>query len=209
MARKNQLMFTDDKITFVEEALLRGFFPEGKSQTLSELQKRSGYSYERVNTNLNSLRKKGILKQKKVGKTLVYTPDLHSLYLRFAFYHYMLEKIIQFGNKHKNIYKALREIQGKTFEILIIYGSYSKDTETKSSDIDLLIATDFQKEREEEMVNIKRKYGLTINAVFVDPLEFQKIKKENKELWGDLKQNAIVLEGDGWFYYWMYQNEST
>jgi len=207
MARKNQLMFSDDKITFAEEALLRCFFPEGKNQTLSELKKRSGYSYERVNTNLNSLQKKRILKKEKVGKTLVYTPNLSNIYLKFAFYHYITEKIINFANKHKIIHKAIRGISQDIFGIVLLFGSYSKGNETKNSDIDIMIVSNSEKQVQDKINEIKSQYGLKIAPAFVKRTEFPKIKKENPELWEDIKKYSIIFNGKDYYYHRMYKNE--
>jgi len=39
--------------------------------------------------------------------------------------------------------------------------------------------------------------------------EFPNIKKDNLELWSDLKNYGVVFKGGDYFYYWMYQDEKN
>jgi len=210
MVNKHKFLFEDDKISQDQEIILRSFFPDGKKKMISEIVKRSDYSYERVNSALKELEKKKIVKSEMAGKTLIYTLDFRNLYSRFAFSHYMLEEIIDFANKHFAIYKAVEEIKEKAFaNIILIFGSYSKGLERKDSDIDIMVVSDNKKKTEEIVLQIKRKYGLNLQLVFVEKWDFKNIKKENRVLWEDLKINAKVFEGRDTFYYWMYQNEEN
>lgn len=182
--------------------LLKYFFPEGNEKTIKEVQDRSKYSYERVYTKLKTLEEKKIIQQRKVGKTILYKPELNNLNLRWAFYNYNHERISIFQNKYPLIFKALSEIQ--CFGILLIFGSYSKNKEHKNSDVDILIASD-NREIIKEINNLKRKYNFKFSPIIVKPFDFNNIKQDNPELWQDLKDNALILEGEEWFYHWLYQ----
>ena len=90
--------------------------------------------------------------------------------------------------------------------MVIVFGSYSKGKETKSSDIDLIIVSDSQ-DIKKTIQGLIYEYGLNISGIYIPNKEFTKIQIENKELWADLKQNALVFNGIDWFYFWMYNNE--
>ena len=200
--------FGKENISLLEGVIISSFFPEAEDMTIKEIIERIDYSYERVNTALKSLVKKGIVKEKKVGKTLVYFLDLHNLYAEIGFNHYMLEREIELIKKHPKIFKVIKELEKQPFEMIILFGSYSKGNETKHSDVDLMIITD-KKNKENEIYGLKHLYNLDFAPVFVKWQEFPKIKKENPELWNSLKKFSIVFRGDDLYYYWMYKDEKN
>lgn len=185
-------------LSALEETLLQCFFPEGDEKTIKILLERSGYSYERVYNSLKKLIKMKLITETRVGKTLLYKLDFNAIYNRLAFFHYMLEKQIYFSNKHYIIFKALKEIE--EVGIVILFGSYSKGKETKESDIDIMIVSD----KEISLKPLNLKYGLNIKPVFIKKSEFPKIKKQNPELWNDIRMNGIIFQGLEWYYHWGY-----
>ncbi len=209
MARKKTLKYSDNKLTELEYSILESFFPEAEEMTIKRIIERCGYSYERVNTSLKKLEKKQIIFSKKVGKTFVYIANYSSLYLRLAFHHYIVERKIEFANNHLLIFKSLKEISEETLGIILLFGSYSKGSETKNSDIDLMVVSDYSKKIEERVNKIKNIRGLNIALVNIKISEFPKIKKENPELWKDLRNYAIVFSSINYYYYWMYQNANN
>ncbi len=209
MAKKNKLLFSDERMSQVEDVVLRCFFPEGKEITINEIMERAEYSYERVNTALKRLEDKKIVSSKRVGKTLLYRADYNSLYLNLAFHRFMTRRLIDFANKHQIIYNALKDIEEEPLDVVILFGSYSRGGETKNSDIDLMIISEYQRKRENAIHSLKSKYGLNISPVFVKRTEFPKIKKENPGLWQDLKNYALIFKGRDLFFYWVYQHENN
>ncbi|PIN91949.1 hypothetical protein COU56_04390, partial [Candidatus Pacearchaeota archaeon CG10_big_fil_rev_8_21_14_0_10_31_9] len=99
------------ELSMLEGTIIASFFPEAEEMTIKEIQKRIDYSYERANTALKSLVKKGIVKEEKVGKTLVYSLDLQSLYAQIGFDHYMLERIIELKKKNPKVFRAIKELE--------------------------------------------------------------------------------------------------
>ena len=209
MVRKNKILYGSNNLSEVEEVVLRCFFPEGEEMTINKIREKCGYSYERVHTALKNLEKKKIVYLKKIGKTLVYKSDFSSLYLKRAFYHYITEGLIEFAKKHQIIFNAIKTASQEIFGITILFGSYSKGNETKNSDIDLMIISDSEKQAHGQINDIKLKYGFDLAPAFIKKTEFPKIKKENPELWKDLKNYAIVFNGVDLYYSWMYQNEKN
>jgi len=198
------------ELSMLEGTIISSFFPEGEEMTIKEIIERTDYSYERVNTALKSLVEKGIVQEKKVGKTLVYSLDLQNLYAEIGFDHYMLEREVEFIKKHKNVYRAIKEIEENPYVWgVVLFGSYSKGSETKQSDIDILCISVKKEEIKRFLESLKHKYNIKFAPVILPLHEFPNIKKDNPELWNDLKMYGISFKGGDTFYYWMYKNESN
>ena len=200
------------KMSILEGTIIAAFFPEVKELTIKEIQKIlvNERSYERVNTALKSLSKKCIVKERNVGKTLYYSLDLQSPYAYMGFISYCLEREIEFIKRHKTIYKAIQEIESNRLVwSLVLFGSYSKETETKNSDVDIIVTCVQSNEKEIELFikSLKHKYGINFAPIVLPIQEFPEIKKDNPELWQDLKMHGIAWKGDDSFYYWMYKDE--
>lgn len=198
------------KISILEGTIIASFFPEAEEMTIKEIQERVEYSYERVNSALKSLSEKKIIIEKQKGKTLVYSLDLHNLYAEIGFGSYSLERETDFIKKHKTVYKAIQEVENHPFSwSVILFGSYSKGSETKQSDVDLIVTCIPSKEKEVEnfVKSLKHKYGINFSPVVLPMHEFSNIKKDNPELWHDLKMYGIVFKGGDSFYYWMYKDD--
>jgi len=200
--------FGTTEISLLEGTIISSFFPEGKDRTIKELMKRVDYSYERVNSALKSLARKNIIKEKNVGKTLVYSIDLHNLYVEIGFSYYTLKREIEFIRKHRMIYSAIKEIMDNPFIWgAILFGSYSKGTETKQSDVDIICISNKKKEIESFIYSLKHKYGFNFSPVILPLYEFPNIKKDNPELWYDLKMYGLVFKGEDYFYSYMYKDD--
>jgi predicted nucleotidyltransferase len=206
-------IFGDLEISHLEGTIIASFFPEAEEMTIKEIQERTNYSYERVNSALKSLVKKGIVIEKKVGKTLVYFLDKNNIYSdSLGFNRYTLQREIAFIKKNRTIFKAIQEIENHHFSWnVILFGSYSKGTETKQSDVDLIVTCIPSKEKEitNFIKSLEHKYGINFSPVVLPMHEFSNIKKDNPELWNDLKLYGIVFKGGDSFYYWMYKDEKN
>jgi predicted nucleotidyltransferase len=91
---------------------------------------------------------------------------------------------------------------------VILFGSYSKGTENKQSDIDLIVTCISGKEKEVEnfVKSLKYETNIEFSLVILPMQEFSQIKTDNPELWQDLKNFGIVFKGDDTFYHWMYKD---
>ena len=188
----------------VELRTLAGFFPEAGEKTLKELQERSGYSYERVYSALKSLKKKGVVSGRKVGKTLVYTIQTSTDVTYLAFVYFMLSKKERLAKKFPNVWRALDEFLAKTdLQMAILFGSYAKEEAKEESDIDLLCMNG--SDAEKIALSLKHKYNLRINPVLIKKGDFKNIKGENPEFWRDLVEFGVVLRGQEMFYEMVYR----
>ena len=200
--------FGNMEISMLEGTILATFFPEAKDMTIKEISEWVDYSYERINSALKSLKEKKIVIEEQKGKTLVYSLNIDNLYSEtIGFGSYMLQRKIDFIKKNKEIYQAIKEIESNQhIEGLILFGSYSKDTETKKSDVDIICFSNKKKETETFIHSLKHKFGINFSPIVMLSYEFSDIKKDNPELWNDLKLYGIEFKGDN-FYYWMYKND--
>jgi len=203
--------FGDVEISSLEGTIIAAFFPEAQEMTLREIKERVDYSYERLNSALKSLAEKKIVFEKQTGKTLIYSLDLQNLYVyTMGFNAYILERELDFIKKHKPIFNAIKKVFESSFVLgVILFGSYSKGTENKQSDVDLMITCIPGKEKEVEtfVKSIKYETNIEFSLVVLPMQEFPNIKKDNPELWQDLKNFGIVFKGDDTFYHWMYEDE--
>lgn len=206
MARKTINKIIEDKLNETELEMLQSFFPEGKDLTLKEIMNRSGYSYEPVYRTLQELTKKKIISVKKFGKTLVYKLDFKKTGSKLAFYLYATRRASEFSRKYPSIFAAISEIPEDNLDILAIFGSYAKGTQTEKSDVDVICVTS-----ENELVSkiraLKHAYNKNFSPVILSKIEFAKIKIENKEFWQDLVKYGIIFKGCELFYYHAYLKE--
>lgn len=198
------------EISSLEGTIIASFFPEAEEMTIKEIQERVDYSYERINSALKSLSEKKVVIEKQKGKTLVYSLDLNNLYVEIiGFGSYSLQLETDFIREHKTIYKAIQEVENHALSwSVILFGSYSKGTETNQSDVDLMVTCIPGKEKEVEnfIKSLKHKYGINFSPVVLPMHEFPNIKKDNPELWHDLKMYGIAFKGGDNFYSWIYKN---
>ena len=203
--------FGDMKISSLEGIIIASFFPEAEEMTIKEIRERVEYSYERVNSALKSLAKKKIVIENQKGKTLVYSLDLNNLYAEImGFNAYMLQREIEFIKKHRSIYNAIKKVIESPFVWgIILFGSYSKGTETKQSDVDLICISNKEKETVHLVKSLKYESNVEFSPVVLPLNEFPNIKRDNPELWRDLKMHGIVFKGEDTFYYWIYKDEKN
>lgn len=204
-------IFGDLEISHLEGTIIASFFPEAEEMTIKEIQERIDYSYERVNSALKSLTEKKIVVEKQKGKTLIYSLDTNSIYsYSLGFNRYTLQREVDFIKKHKNVYNAIKEIRENLYVWeIVLFGSFSKGLETKQSDVDIICIASKKEEVKRFLDSLKHKYNIKFAPIILPLHEFPNIKKDNPELWNDLKMYGIVFKGGDSFYYWMYKDASS
>jgi predicted nucleotidyltransferase len=201
------------EISSLEGTIISCFFPEAGEMTIKEIIERLDhyYSYERVNSSLKSLTEKKIVIERQIGKTLIYSIDVTNIYVYImGFNAYLLERETSFIRKHREIYHAIQEIENhSSVWSIILFGSYSKGTENKQSDVDLMVTCIPGKEKEVESFirSLKHKYGINFSPIVLPMQEFSNIKRDNPELWEDLKLYGLVFKGEDAFYSQVYKND--
>ncbi len=108
------------------------------------------------------------------------------------------------------MYNIIKEIEENPYVWgVILFGSYSKGTENKQSDVDLLCISNNKEETEQLVKSLKYETNLEFSPVVLPLHEFPNIKKDNPELWHDLKNFGIIFKGEDTIYYWMYKDASS
>lgn len=201
-----QSHYQDRDIKEEEYAVLRCFYPEAVDVLLKDIQKRSGYSYERVYFYVKSLVKKKVVQEKKMGKTLVYSVNLTKKGAQTAYTLYATLKAQELAHRYPMLDNALQKLPEDKIDLVIVFGSYSRGTERKGkSDIDVMIVTSSSQEIESAIRSIKATYPLDIQSITLSRTEFGKIKQENKELWAELVTHGRIFKGQELFYYYAYK----
>ena len=175
--------------------------------TAKEIEKKSDLSHETTFRLLKKLVQENHLKEKKVGKTNVYEFIKDDLTYQIFVYH-VTKRRLAFKEKHILIYKRLYEFINEVSPEgpAIVFGSYSKNTETKKSDIDLLCVT--TKNNVGKLANeFKTKYDLNIQVLAVKLSDFKNIKRDNLVFWSDLIEYGIVLDGLDYYFREVYKND--
>ncbi|MDD5446842.1 MAG: nucleotidyltransferase domain-containing protein [Methanocellales archaeon] len=188
-----------------ELRIISAFFPEGIERATKEIEDRSGYSHERAYSTLKTLEEKGVLSKKKVGKALVYSIKKFDDMVYLSFAYHSLNRKDRFIKKYSSVWGAIEEFINKTkLEMVVLFGSYSKDEAKEKSDVDLLCVNG-NSETEKIALSLRHKYNLRMSTVIVRKEDFQNIKSENPELWDDLIKFGVVLKGQELFYDLVYR----
>lgn len=189
-----------DMLNETELKIMSAFFPEGTERTTKEIEERSNYSHERAYSTLKILEEKGILLKKNIGKSLVYSIKKFgdSVYLSFTYY--SLNKKNTFIKKYPFVWRTLEEFIDKTkLEMVVLFGSYSKNEAKEKSDVDVLCVNGSSK-TEKIALSLRHKYNLRITPVITSKKDFTNIKAENPELWKEIVKFGVVLKGQEMFY---------
>jgi predicted nucleotidyltransferase len=198
----------DSELEEGEQAVLRSMFPKARELTIKEIMKNTPYSsYERNNSYLRSLARKKVIEEKKVGRTYVYSLIPGNWSSKNAFNSYALERAGLFSDNNRTISLALKEIPEEYAELVMLFGSYSRGTQRKDSDIDLLIVSSDKEKVDIAITSIRRRHGLELRPVIIPKAEFAKIKNENKELWNSLITSGVIFKGYELFYYYAYATQ--
>ncbi len=182
-----------------ELRVLAAFFPEAGEATTRDLERRSGYSHERVYSALRGLCRKGIVASRKIGRT-----SLHS-FRRFddrtylAFTTYSLRRKWAFTSAHPEVGRAIEEFLARTSpQMAVLFGSYATGGATRRSDVDILCIGATNAER--TALELRHSTSLTIAPLAVRRQDFRRIRTENPEFWLDLVSHGIVLKGHEAFH---------
>ena len=163
-----------------------------------------GKSYALVYNNIEDLRREGIIVKMKAPPAQLITIN------EFTPVHILIDIEIKKKNKLLKQYPwtkvMLDDIHSNAeqlFFILLIFGSYAKGTQTKKSDIDILIITPTKDEIKDIENSVKRVYTkVSKNLVIVDVKDFMEMLKNTEELnvSNEARKHHIILYGTEQYY---------
>ncbi len=182
-----------------EIEVLSSFFPQGEPLTSAQIQKKCGYSHERVHATLKALERAKFVSSTPVGRTLLYSISDNEQAC-FASSYCALTRKTDFMKKYPQFTRALDEFVQRTQPVLlIIFGSFARGQPNKESDLDLLCVSE-KEDLEQIAAEIHHRYGFKLAPVFISLEEFPKIKTENMVLWKSLRNEGIIWKGHERFY---------
>lgn len=167
-------------------AILRPFFEEpNRKFSIRELSRVLKINHTTVRQHLNKLVKEGVLSPKKEGLYLFYNLILIKKVLNLKLY-YNLEKI-----RESNIIEELEKVFN--LPIIVLFGSYAYAMDDKTSDIDLCLISNVEKEFSADKYEKKLNRKVSIHKF--NKNSWIKAKKLNPNLVNNIC-NGIVLSGE-------------
>jgi predicted nucleotidyltransferase len=165
--------------------ILRPFFEEPvREYHIRELSRIVKVNHTTVRQQLNKLVKEGILEASKGKLYSAYKPKMEKKFLNLKLC-YNLEKI-----RNSELVESLEKAYD--YPVTVLFGSYAKAQDEKSSDVDICVITniakDFNTEKYEKALNRK------ISLHLFTKEKWKKMTKENKNFVNNIC-NGIVLSG--------------
>ncbi len=150
---------------------------------LSKLMKKSPTT---ISKYLKNYEKQGILKSKRKFNHLLFKSNAENMKFKLIKLNYNLNQL----NNSGLISHLIEEFNYP--EAIILFGSFAKAENIKSSDIDLFIISEIKKG--ENLEKYEKKLGHTIQLHIFSKKQVQEMKTKNKELLDNII-NGITLYG--------------
>jgi len=171
------------------EKILQLFFSDiGKKYYLRELEKILSLSVANIRRELLSLEKTGLFKKEKVGNQVYYFLNKNSAL--FNDYKNIIFKTI---GAEGTLRKELKKVKG--IKRAFIFGSFAKNKEHSSSDVDLMIIGDNIDENEliKKITKLEQSFGREINYHLWGEQEFEKKAETESFIRSILEEPKIEL----------------
>ena len=161
----------------------------GQSFTMLELSKATGVPYATFYRTLQKMEK--LVKMQRVGKSKIVTLNADNASVKPYLIISSEEEKQDFLKKQPILGKIASEL--KTKDVVVLFGSYAKGSETERSDIDLLIIS----KGGEKSLSFSRYEVLfrkKVNPIFVTKSEFERMLRDRDENVGKqaLKSHIIL-----------------
>lgn len=158
-----------------------------KEGHLRQIAKEIGINHMTIKRALDSLVEENVLDVRVEGKNNVFSikRTIEAENIAFAS---ELYKFNNFLKKHPELRQELEQLRKMPAEIILIYGSYAKGTETEKSDIDIYILSANRKLKEKAS-KLNKKFSIQIG----------KYDKSNP-LIKEIEKNHVVVKGVEVFY---------
>ncbi len=180
------------------------FLPFLDSYTTKEIEEKSKYSHERVYTILMSLVNKNYLVKRKTGKTYLFSVNKNKdILLPYVHFHIKrTEKFLELKPVFlKNMLSEfIKKIYNDNLISVVLFGSYAKGKERKSSDIDILCVARRKYNIEKVALSLEYKYNKKVTPIVILSKDFENMKKDNPAFYKDLIESGIILYGIESFY---------
>lgn len=192
------------KLTSTQEQILKLLLDKSEEKySIRGIAKALNKSYTLTYNNVQELLKTGILETRSIPPAQIISLNEHTpteIVIEIEM------KITQdFLKKHSWIELYAKDILNATeshFFIMLVFGSYAKGTQTKNSDIDILIIAPTKKEIKKLEQAAQQYTKARKNIVIVDTANFEEMIKNPKVLnvGNEAKKHHILLYGVEQYY---------
>lgn len=170
----------------IELTILKPFFEDPNRRfSIRELSRVLRINHTTVRNRLNKLVKEGFLSSKKEGVYSFYRPVLTKKTLNLKLY-YNLEKI----RESKIIEDLEKEYD---LPVIVLFGGYASAMDDTSSDIDICLISNIEKEF--PTVGYEKKLNRKVSIHKFSKVSWKKAKKSNPDLVNSIC-NGVVLSGE-------------
>lgn len=175
--------------------------------TINELAKKTGISYSYVYSQVEGLQKRGVIIIEQQSNRKYCRPNYNNPEVKMTFVKISNEIAKVFLKKKDKVFfiveKLLSELPKKTdFNLLsvVLFGSLTKGTDFKKSDMDLFILVPSKGKYDEpiemECVALSKGFGMEINPIVAEPASLLSMLKNKEHNVGkEVLKNKIVLFG--------------
>jgi uncharacterized protein len=132
--------------------------------------------------------KEGVLEKEKIANTLSYRLKETSMTTEL--------KKTYFISRLSGFIDSFRK-ENPLVSVLVLYGSHAKGTFDKKSDIDLLVISQEKKMNEKSIHALEKKTGKEAKAQVFSVTEWNRLKEKKDMFALSVKENNIILFGDG------------
>ena len=177
-----------------KERIIKNLIENKNSQSILTLSGSALVDYKNTYNIVNELQSEGIITREIMGNT---NPIRINLSPNQEIYSVENKRTEEFLSKHPklNIVKKYTEELGYPFMIMLVFGSYVKNTKTESSDIDICIISD-NKEKTKELREKLNLLSLKLEIHEFSTKEFiSMIEKTQKNLGHEIVKSNIILYG--------------
>jgi len=188
-----------------EKTILEPFIKEpGKPLTFKQVKELSrNKSNNYIHTTLKELVKNKILQEQKIGNNILYSLSNNVFTLNMIGFLAEHKANESKHLPHQNIQKIINKIKTPFFS-LIITGSYAKNKQTKTSDIDIVIICDDKQKPDAILSQIKLESELMtpeIHPYIFTKSEYLEMLINKKENYGkEIARNNLIITGGKQFY---------
>jgi predicted nucleotidyltransferase len=186
----------------------------GKGLTILEISRRLKIGYRPAYLHIAAMGKEGIVRIVKVGNAKQCSLNLASakcMRLLEEVDALKKEEVYKRNPKARTVIESLLSKITKEFisdiHSIVLFGSYAKGTETKSSDIDLLFIVADLRNRplreaiERESASFQNSHNLRVSPLISDISEFRKmLQAEELNVAKEAKEHGISLYGSEMFW---------
>lgn len=176
--------------------------PSGKFH-LRELARKLGMNHTSLRPHLNSLKSKGIIKEKTEGRNRVFYLNQTSKLLPYYLVQAEADRTFEFLKDKKEIMSLWKGFENKIdlkqrveIDLLVLFGSFVRGDETEESDIDLFLSAPEKTSIEVEKVlqSLESVVGRSINVEVVKSLR-KFLSGGVSRSFDEIVENHIILIG--------------